>query len=244
MHPRFVQAARFFGAIARSFPGNIKDTLFTAAKSINFANYGEDLLLTRMFRLPERGFYVDVGGNHPIVASNTFRLDLMGWEGVAIEPNPDLVRRYARLRPHCRVVQNAVGDDDGTLEFITFNLDQCNTFDPALADKARSRGAIETGRQPVKVRKLGDILAETAGDRLIDVMSIDIEGFEMAAFRSNDWARWTPAIILAEDHVPTGEDFTQSELARYLNTRGYWLVSRVHFTSFFVHRDHAARLEW
>ncbi len=244
MHSRLVQTGRYLRTLARAFPGSLRDVLLASAKSVNFSNYGEDLVLTRMFQLPPQGFYVDIGSNHPIVASNTFRLDLMGWTGVAIEPNPALTAKYARLRPSCQVVTSGVGETAGRLEYILFNIDQCNTVDPKLADIARQRGIKEIGRIPIEVRPLDELLAEHVRDHFIDVMSIDIEGHEIPALRSNNWARWTPAIILGEDHLPFGRSFEDSELALFLRDRGYAVVSRVHFTTFFVHRDHAERLAW
>lgn len=86
--------------------------------------------------------------------------------------------------------------------------------------------------------------AKHVRDHFIDVMSIDIEGHEIPTLRSNNWARWTPAIILGEDHLPFGRSFEDNALALFLCDRSYAVVSRVHFTTFFVHRDHAERLAW
>jgi FkbM family methyltransferase len=231
-------------ALARAFPGAARDVGLTAAKSVSFSNYGEDLVLSRMFKLPQAGFYVDVGANHPIVASNTFRLDLMGWSGVAFEPNPDLARLYPRLRPACRVVERAVGEARASLEFIRFNVDQCDTFDPELARMARARGMVEIGREMIEVERLDVLLAEHVGEREVDVMSIDVEGFDLQVLRSNDWARWTPAILLVEDHLPFGARFDDSEIARFLSQKGYAVAARVHFTTFFAHRERARAFAW
>jgi FkbM family methyltransferase len=241
---RIAEIVRFVRTLGRAFPGSFLDTLIVCGRSICFSNFGEDLLLTRMFTLPEVGFYVDVGANHPIRASNTFRLDLMGWSGLAIEPNPDLARKFPRLRPACAVVNCGVGTTEGEMEYIRFDRDQCNTFDEVLADSSKRRGAREIGRHPVDIRPLSRLLEKHVGSRHIDVMSIDIEGFDLQALTSNDWSRWRPSIILIEDHLPLGASFETSEIANYLRDKSYTIVARVHFTSFFVRSDHMEKLAW
>lgn len=197
-----------------------------------------------MFTLPSNGFYVDVGANHPIRASNTFRLDLMGWHGFAVEPNPDLARMFPRLRPACKVANCGVGITEGKLEYIRFDLHQCNTFDEEFAKFSKQRGVHEVDRIPISIKPLSKLLDEHVGSVHIDVMSIDIEGFDLQALTSNDWGRWKPSIILIEDHLPAGASFETSETANYLRDKGYILVARVHFTSFFARSDHMERLAW
>lgn len=239
-----IQTGRFLRSLSYTFPGSLFDSLIHCGRSVCTSNFGEDLVLTRMFTLPSTGFYVDIGANHPIIGSNTFRLELLGWRGLAIEPNPDLARKYPRVRPRCTIVSCGVGIEGGQFEYIRFDLNQCNTFDREMAELAKKRGAHELNRTVVEILPLSSILADNVGDQHIDVMSIDIEGYDFQAIASNNWDRWRPSILLIEDHVPTGLSFESSKIASFLRERGYIIVSRVHFTSFFVRLDHVEKLAW
>jgi len=241
---KIAQIGRFFKTLAATIPGSFVDTLILCGRSVCFSNFGEDLVLSRMFSLPKTGFYVDIGANHPIHGSNTLRLDLAGWRGLAVEPNPDLARKFPRLRPRCSVVSCGIAANDGKMEYICFDRHQCNTFDMAMAAISQERGAREIGRIIVETKPLSRILEENIGNQHIDVMSIDAEGYDFQALISNDWDRWRPSIILIEDHLPLGASFGSSEIGSYLHDKGYAIVSRVHFTSIFVRLDHAAKLAW
>ncbi|MEI9928867.1 MAG: hypothetical protein WDN44_15790 [Sphingomonas sp.] len=52
--------------------------------------FGEDVLLGRLLKTASSGTYVDVGANHPIEGSNTYRLYRQGWTGLTIDPNSRL----------------------------------------------------------------------------------------------------------------------------------------------------------
>ncbi len=40
--------------------------------------------------LGKNGVYVDVGANEPFIGSQTYLLEENGWDGLLIEPQPDL----------------------------------------------------------------------------------------------------------------------------------------------------------
>ena len=55
---------------------------------IHFGNYGEDLILHRLFdRTYRNGFYVDLGAYHPFRFSNTAYFYLKGWNGINVDAN-------------------------------------------------------------------------------------------------------------------------------------------------------------
>ena len=67
---------------------------------ISYAQNGEDVMLTRALKHIERGFYIDVGANHPSDDSVTKAFYDRGWRGLNIEPLPEHIAqlRAARLR--------------------------------------------------------------------------------------------------------------------------------------------------
>ena len=53
-----------------------------------YSEYGEDRWIAENLKLPDRGFYVDVGCAVPGSGSNTAFLRDRGWGGLVIDANP------------------------------------------------------------------------------------------------------------------------------------------------------------
>ncbi len=86
---------------------------------VSYAGNLEDVMINRAFP-QERGFFVDVGANDPVGASNTWALYERGWSGITIEPTPGACARFVEKRPRDICLNVAVGDTDGEISFFTF----------------------------------------------------------------------------------------------------------------------------
>ena len=51
----------------------------------------EQELIRGFFNNKKNGFYVDVGANEPIIESQTYHLEQLGWGGLLIEPLPHYI---------------------------------------------------------------------------------------------------------------------------------------------------------
>jgi hypothetical protein len=85
----------------------------------------------------------------------------------------------------------------------------------------------------VDVMPLGEILNEYLGERTIDFMSIDVEGFEMNILQSNDWSKYRPDYILLEDLNFSVYDISQNPLFRFMVETGYEFNSKLSNTLLF-----------
>lgn len=203
----------------------------------SFAQEGEDLILSRMLEF-ESGivpFYVDVGANHPKRYSNTYAFYRRGWNGIAIEPDPVLARNFARRRPRDTVVETGIGDNEGNLTLHRFSDPAMNTFDSDLAAERSACGRWQLlERSTVPVRTLAAVLAEylPPGQR-IGFMSVDVEGFDLAVLRSNDWRRFRPCIVLAESLSARLADIENCEIHALMRAKGYEIIGKAHFTCFY-----------
>ena len=54
-------------------------------KKISFSQTGLDLLLSNIFKGLQKGFYIDIGCNHPVYNNNTFLFYKRGWRGLNID---------------------------------------------------------------------------------------------------------------------------------------------------------------
>ena len=58
----------------------------------------EPRLKEEFFGGARNGFFVDVGANEPEFGSQTWHLERLGWDGILIEPQPQLADRLRQAR--------------------------------------------------------------------------------------------------------------------------------------------------
>lgn len=162
--------------------------------------------------LPRRGgWFVEAGAYDGFQQSNTYYLaKIKGWRGVLIEPLPELAERCRRLRKESKVVVCALGSPEeagGTVSLRHAGL--MTMVRGALADDATERarassGLSGQGLEPLEqfveapVRTLTEVLAEAGTPRNFDLLSLDVEGFEVSALSGLDLERFLPKAICVE----------------------------------------------
>lgn len=166
----------------------------------SYSQEGEDILLQRLFSDQRYGFYVDVGAHHPVRFSNTFALYKKGWTGINIEPNPEMHSLFKKKRPRDINVNCGVDAINGTLEYYMFNEPALNTFDPDLVKSRLSNTTYFVNKTiQIEVYPLSELLEQFAPkNRNIDFLSVDVEGLDLNVLMSNNWAKFRPKYLLAE----------------------------------------------
>lgn len=185
---------------------------------LGYAQDGEDLYLQEQeeWKSGQKGFYVDIGANHPIYASTTWLVYQHGWNGINIEPNEAYFSLFNRLRVRDINLNCGIGQTEGILDYYKFDSSVYNTF-----DKKEFKGK-RTPKEVLKVPvyRLERILEEN-NVKDITFMNIDVEGMELAVLRSNDWNRWRPKYIFVEQKNMSVEELIFSEIYKFLKGIGY-----------------------
>lgn len=160
------------------------------------------------------GFFVEAGAYDGFAQSNTYYLEkFRGWRGILVEPLPELCARCRRERSHSVVVNAAlVGPDhphpDIEVRFAGLMSVSAGAFGDAescrrhLEAGLRQKGVAGTYAVLVPARTLGAIIADQAGDRTVDLLSLDVEGAELAALSGLDLAGHAPRFICVEARQP------------------------------------------
>jgi FkbM family methyltransferase len=186
---------------------------------ISYSINREDVLLDRLFGTREGGFFVDVGAAHPTFENDTKVLSDRGWRGINIEPNVKFFRELESGRPHDRNLNIAVGDEPGLLTFHEVVDTGLSTLDTDTAREAASQG-FTVVEHKVEVRTLRQVL-EDAGALSIDLLKIDVEGFELKVLASNDWTRFRPSLIMTEATFPQTPVRRPDQITPFLSGHGY-----------------------
>jgi len=199
----------------------------TAEGRTSFSQQGEDLiiydLLHGLMRI-DKPVYLDIGAADPVGANNTYLLYWTGGHGVLVEPNPYYVERLKQRRPNDTVVAAGVGVDDAQEAdyFIIRGRPMLNTFSReqvAMLQKGRTEDVVE---KTMKVRLIAiDHLIETyLGGKAPDLLSIDVEGLDLAILRTLDFRKYRPGAICAET-ILMGSNQVDPGIATLLASQGY-----------------------
>jgi len=208
----------------------------------SYSQEGEDLVLHRIFAHRPAGYYVDVGAHHPRRFSNTYFFYKRGWHGINIEPRPDAICAFRTARNRDRNLQIGVADRAATLTYYWFDEPALNTFDAELALSRVANTPYKVLREiPIPVERLDRILEQhLPPGQVIDFLSIDVEGFDLAVLRSNDWDRFRPRCVLVEALGNSLEENMRGEVVAFLRERGYQLFGKTFNTLIF--RDKSTTL--
>jgi len=199
----------------------------------------EHLLASAMFQSDEDvasvldplppGFFVDVGANDPVTDSQTFALEQRGWNGVLVEPLPEMAAAL-RSRRKARVFEAACSSPGDEGQELTFHVAGVHS---SLRPETIVAGVNAIRAIKVPARTLDSILREAGAPAPLDFVSIDVEGHEVAVLDGFDLAHWRPRYLLVEDHA------MNLDLHRHLKARGYTWFRRVGLNSWFAPADAA-----
>lgn len=228
-----VGVRRGLGLVAHKWIGKI---LNSGAESV-WGGLGEDALLwyylTEVLSFRQKGFYVDVGCNDPVQHSNTYRLYQLGWRGIAIDADQDLVERYAKVRPRDVAVTALVSDVEKEMKFHVFEGTEGSTADEQSASTLSKTKKIKETRK-LRSTTLTAILERFNCPEEFQLLKIDVEGYDEAVLRSVDLRRYRPRIVFIEIHNQTVESVVNTEVYKILAHQGYKMVSLAGYNGIFV----------
>ncbi len=193
----------------------IKNKYFLDKKS--YSMEGEDLEIIKILKNIQNGFYVDVGGYHPIDRNNTFLLYKKKWRGINIDISEFSIDLFKFLRPDDLNLNVAISNNDGEVTFYyQKKLSQLSTTKKNIASQ-RMQGHI--AEKKIKSNKLTTILDNSKfKNKKIDFLNIDIEGADFEALISLNFEIYRPKLICVEIY---GEKIDQSEIFIFLKKLNY-----------------------
>jgi FkbM family methyltransferase len=207
-------------------------------KQRSYSTPCEDAMFFSAFKPGNRGFYVDVGANHPKFGSNTYRLYRQGWSGLAIEPNPAFAKPFSMLRPRDKFVCEGVSPKEGSLKYFAFDNPNYNTFSSERAHEMVSRWHQKVvSTNVIKVRPLTAIIGSFCPDTHIDLLSVDCEDLDLAVLQSADLQSRRPTAILVEDFdglAAFQNGRGESEICRFLREQGYVPIGQCLLSALYV----------
>jgi FkbM family methyltransferase len=153
--------------------------------------------------------FVEAGANDGIRQSNTLYFEARrNWRGVLVEALPETYEQCRRHRPRAQVVWAALGAPEqvpGTATLRVAGL--MSIVRGAMGSSEEEDAHIAAGREVQKLPSVQDVTAPYAtlseildrcGVAEVDLLSLDVEGFEAQALAGLDLSRHRPRFILVE----------------------------------------------
>lgn len=207
--------------------------------SPGYSQEGEDLVLKRLFPAEKKGFFIDVGAHHPTRFSNTYYFYQRGWRGINIDPLPGSIDLFEAMRPQDINLQVAVGsgkEDHDTAEYLLFEEPAYNCLMMNDREQQNLQSSRIVDRIQVPLTSLNAILDQNvAAFKAIDLLSIDVEGYEDAVFAGFSLEKYLPQVIVVEIRGFSLDRCNDFPLYKYIIGMGYRLRS-ILFHSLIFHR--------
>jgi len=205
----------------------------------SYSQSGEDMIVR--FALNAMGVsmptYIDIGAYHPQHLSNTAYFYDIGCSGINIEPNPKLFKVFEQYRQHDINLNIGISDIVDELDFFVMSVDTLSTFSQNEANKfVLNHGLKIVETIKVKVYPVSEVLAEYAGKKYPEFLSLDAEGIEERVLHSINFNDWKPLVICCEtiSYSTTGIAEKNFKVIDYLQSIGYMIYADTYINTIFV----------
>ena len=217
-----------------------KKKVYSQKKSYSFG--GCDLLVDYIFKSKKKGFYIDIGCQHPISNSNTYLLNKRGWTGVNIDLDPKNIRLFNLERPKDINICKCISSNNSEKDLFFFHPGSPINSIEKKTIKNKSNFTL----RKIKTYTLNSILKDYKIEN-IDYLNLDVEGHEIDILRSFDIKFYKPKVVSVEfiDYQMKKLEFKNNDINRvldsdiykYFDSNDYYFINWSHADLIFVHKD-------
>ena len=215
-------------------------------KKISFSQTGLDLLLSNIFKGLQKGFYVDIGCNHPVYNNNTFLFYKRGWRGLNIDLDKSSIDLFNIFRKGDLNIHAALSSSNNTQKVYEFHKKSpLNTLVKKVANyqKAEVKNIYE-----INTITLNEIINDKGlHNNKINFLTIDVEGHEVEVLKGLNIDIYRPDVIVVEyldlnlDKLEIKNlninNVLNSEIYKYMVSKSYSLINWLHSDLIFVNNE-------
>lgn len=179
-----------------------------------------------------KGVFFDIGAYDPKLISNSHHFYINGWDVYCFEANPQNVASLKKERDYVFHYAVTNKDEDEPMPFQVVYTDRdytCSYSSIKVSEKYKEIAGwkdyfrVETIHVPQKT--LQTIIDNEIPELThIDIMSIDVEGFEINVLKGANLNKYSPSVIIVENL-----DDSDTSIHDYMLNFGYRLDRCVHY---------------
>ena len=204
---------------------------------ISYAQNFEDVMLWRALGNIEKGFYIDVGANDPVIDSVTKAFYDVGWSGINIEPLGQHITALNQSRPNDINLQMGASNYSGEAELIVPKLRGLASFDERMLVKYQETD-YDSIKITVPVSTLDDIWQNHVHDKPVHFLKIDVEAHEKAVIEGLSLDKYRPWIIVVESTLPNTQIENHEEWQSLIIDNNYEMVYFDGLNRYFCAKEH------
>ncbi len=203
-----------------------------------YSQHGEDALLDMIFGDQKEGFFVEVGCIDGRRFSNTLFFEEHGWKGMCVEAHAGYIESLKKNRPNSIICHCAAGEADEDAIFYANARGSLSSLDKTKETLwQRDYAPYFSGFEEQQVRKIRlNSLLDSYQISEIDILSLDIEGYEVEAMKGLDLSRHHPKVMVIE----SDDSQHEAQLDELILPYGYSKPIRLYANLFYV-RDEALK---
>ena len=200
----------------------------------------DEWVIDTIFHYKTSGYFVDLAATDGVAINNTLLLEReLNWDGICIEPNPKYYDELKKNR-NCNVT-DVVVDKANDIE-IKFRIDNGELggivdIDTDNNEKYRGKQLKKATILKLKTKTLEYVLDKFNAPKVIDYLSLDVEGAEERVLTNFPFNKYTFLAMTIERPTP--------ELEKILFNNGYVFVMKSKnkitnkdtFDTFYVHES-------
>ena len=196
--------------------------------SLHFGEFGEDVLINRIFKNKKNGKYIDVGCYHPYKGSLTAKLYNKNWNGINIDLSKTSVDLFNIVRKRDINLNVAISNFDGETSY----------YENSPINQQNSLTKINNEQTKIKIKSytLNSILKNNSIETF-DYLNIDVEGSELEVIEGIDLIKYHPSLITIENNNLLLEDYLKDNVYNILTSNDYVFVNKIGVTNFFLDKN-------
>jgi len=178
-----------------------------------YSQVGQDKWVCDYFKYKKNGYFVDIGAYDGVELSNTYYLEKeLNWSGICMEPSPIAFKKLKEQR-NCILINKAAYHKNVQLKFVEDGLGG------RIGNDSKYSYMVDAVR-------MDQVLEENNSPKIIDYISLDIEGGEydaLLAFPFNNYEviLWT---IEHNLHAGMANLLLKANILNIMNKHGYQIV--------------------
>lgn len=212
-----------------------KRLFFLFGANIFFGSKDQDKWVVKdIFKFRKKGYFVDLAATDGFHQNNTFFLEKrLKWKGICIEPNKFFYNKLIKRRKakcFCEIITNKKIKVDylingGVGGIIGDQFDNNIKKREKLIKKAKIKNRVERRN----TKSLYNILKIAKAPKVIDYLSLDVEGAEFEVLRNFPFNKYT-FLSMTIERPP-------KELNKILFKNGYIFVKNYKVDTFYIHKS-------
>lgn len=185
--------------------------------------------MEKIFQGKNNGVFIEVGANDPVMLSNSYLLEKMGWTGMSFEPIEALCNKWEKART-TKCYPYVCGDREEWVDFAEIDVEGS---DNGVMSSVIGYGFVKNDNSVIKrkqMRKLQNIFNENNISGF-DLLFVDVEGFELNVLKGIDFNKVNIKCICVENQL-----FNKgaNDLRNFLISNGFVFTARVGCDDIFV----------